>query len=64
MLFYCGAILFSVADDNYTGSGMGGSERLRNSGDCEATQTQAQTHAYKHTITHALYTRVHTDFVL
>ena len=28
ILFDCGAMLFSVADDNYTGSGMGGSERL------------------------------------
>jgi hypothetical protein len=25
---------------------------LWNSGDCEPTQTQAQTHAYKHTITY------------
>ena len=33
-------------------------------GDCEATQTWAQTHAYIHTITYALYTHVHMDSVL
>ena len=35
---------------------------LWNSGDCEATQTLARTHAHTHTITHALY--IDMDLVL